>query len=128
MMNTVNVEFSSAEVWFENNAPCINCISKSNGVQIDNAEDLGVLMPMYSLLECSKKYRKITGTLWNFCRDEPSNLLSSNSKSFKYKTSIAGNTYDSEDDTDKVGKNETEIVVPIKTLKQFLEKAKYTIN
>ena len=38
------------------------------------------------------------------------------------------NTYDSDDDTDKVGKNETEIVAPIKTLKQFLEKAKYTIN
>ena len=33
-------------VTFKNNAPFINCISKTNGVQIDNAEDLDVVMPM----------------------------------------------------------------------------------
>ena len=38
-------------VAFRNNAPFINCISKINGVQIDNAEDLDVVMPMYNLLE-----------------------------------------------------------------------------
>ena len=43
---------------FKNNAPLINCISKINGVKIDNAEDLDVVMPMYNLLECSKNYRK----------------------------------------------------------------------
>ena len=36
---------------FKNNAPFINCISKINGVKIDNAEDLDVVMPMYNLLE-----------------------------------------------------------------------------
>ena len=45
-------------VAFKNNAPFINCISKINGVQIDNAEDLDVVMPMYNLIEYSKKYRK----------------------------------------------------------------------
>ena len=45
-------------VAFKNNAPFINCISKINGVKIDNAEDLDVVMPMYNLLECSKNYRK----------------------------------------------------------------------
>ena len=45
-------------VTFKNNAPFINCISKTIGVQIDNAEDLDVVMPMYSLLEYSKNYRK----------------------------------------------------------------------
>ena len=39
---------------FENNAPFINCISKINGIKIDNAEDLDVVMPMYDLLEYSK--------------------------------------------------------------------------
>ena len=34
----------------------INCISKINGVKIDNAEDLDVVMPMYNLLEYSKYY------------------------------------------------------------------------
>ena len=47
-------------------------------------------MLMYNLLEYSKNYRKTTGSLWNYYRDEPSNPLSSNSESFKYKTSIVG--------------------------------------
>ena len=25
---------------------------------------------MYNLLECSKNYRKTTGSLWKYCRDE----------------------------------------------------------
>ena len=105
-------------VAFKNNSPFINCISKINGVQIDNAEDLDVVMPMYNLLEYSKNYKKTTGSLWNYYRDEPSNPLSSNSESFKYKTSITGNTYDG-DDANKVGQNETEIVVPLKHLSNF---------
>ena len=111
-------------VAFKNNAPFVNCISKINGIKINNAEDLDVVMPMYNLLEYSKNYRKRTGSLWNYYRDEPSNPLSSNSESFKYKTSITGNTYNVGDDDDnydanKVGKNETEIVIPIKHLSNF---------
>ena len=60
---------------FKNNASFINCISKINGVKIDNAEDLDVVMPMYKLLEYTKNYRKITGRLWNYYRDEPSDPL-----------------------------------------------------
>ena len=69
---------------FKNNAPFINCISKINGAKIDNAEDLNVVMPMY--LNIVKIIKKTTGSLWNYYRDEPS-------ESFKYKTSITGNTY-----------------------------------
>ena len=64
---------------FKNNAPFINCMSKINGVKIDNVEDLDVAMPMYNLLEYSKNYKKTTISLWNYYRDEPSNPLSSNS-------------------------------------------------
>ena len=111
-------------VAFKNNAPFINCIWKINGVQIDNAEDLDVVMPIYNLLEYSKNYRKTTGSLWNYYRDESNNLLSSNYESFKYKASITGNTYDvgageAGYDADKVCKNETEIVVPLKHLSNF---------
>ena len=107
---------------FKNNAPFINCISKTNGVQIDNAEDLDVVMLMYNLLEYSKNYRKTTGSMWNYYRDEPSNLLSSNSKSFNYKTSITGNTYNVDDgevgyDANKVGKNKIKVVYSTKTFK-----------
>ena len=38
-------------VAFKNNASFINCISKINGIKIDNAEDLDVVMSMYNLLE-----------------------------------------------------------------------------
>ena len=80
-------------VAFKNSAPFITCISKINGVQIDNAEYLDVVVPMYNLLEYNKNYRKTIGSLWNFNRDQPNNPLSTNSESFKYKTSITGNTY-----------------------------------
>ena len=70
-------------VTFKNNAPFINCITKINGIKIDNAEDLDVVMPMYNLLEYSKNYKKTTGSLWNYYRDQPSDPLSANSESFK---------------------------------------------
>ena len=72
---------------FKNNAPFINCISKINGIKIDNAEDLDVVMPMYNLLEYRKSYRKTTGSWHDYYRDDP---LSSNYESFKHKTSIVG--------------------------------------
>ena len=121
-------------VAFKNNAPFINCISKINGIKIDNAEDLDVVMPMYNLLEYSKNHKKTTGSLWNYYRDQPSNPLSTNSESFKYKTSITKNTYNVDEkitdddgnevdnpnyDANKVGKNETEVVIPLKHLSNF---------
>ena len=121
-------------VAFKNNATFINCIVKINGVKIDNAEDLNVVMPIYNLLEYSKDYRKTTERWWNYYRDEPSNPLSSNSEPFKYKTSITGNTYNVDKkitdddgnevdnpkyDANKVGKNETEVVIPLKHLSNF---------
>ena len=47
---------------FKNNAPFVHCISKINGVKIDNAEDLDVVMPMYNLLEHRKNYKETTGS------------------------------------------------------------------
>ena len=70
-------------VAFKNNASFINCISKINVMQIDNAENLDVVMPVYNLLEYSKYYKKTTGSLWNYYRDEPNDPLSTNSESFK---------------------------------------------
>ena len=53
-----NINRRNKSVAFKNNAPFINCISRINGVQIDNAEDLDNVMPMYNLLEYSKYYKK----------------------------------------------------------------------
>ena len=85
VVNPDNAKRNKA-VAFKNNPPFISYISKINGVQIDKAEDLDVVMSMYNLLEYSKNYKKITVSLWNYYRDEPSNPLSINSESFKYKT------------------------------------------
>ena len=81
------------ETVFKNNAPFINCISNTNGIKVDNAEDLDVAMPRYNWLEYNKNYRKTTGSLRNYYRDEPRDPHSFNSESFKYKASITGNTY-----------------------------------
>ena len=70
--NTANDNvFDGKKLVFENNAPFMNCISKINGVKIDSAENLDVVMPNHNLLEYSKNYRKTTGSLWNYYRDEP---------------------------------------------------------
>ena len=111
-------------VAFKDNAPFINCISKINGVKIDNAEGLDVVIPMYNLLEYRKNYKKTTGSLWNYYRDGPTNPLSSNSESFKNNTSITGNTYNigvgkEVYDVNKVGKNKTKVVIPLKNLSNF---------
>ena len=81
-------------------------------------------MPMYNLLEYSKNQRKTTDSLWNYYRDEASDPLSSNFESFKYKTNIQGNTYNVGTgkegyNANKVGKNETEVVVLLKHLSNF---------
>ena len=111
-------------VAFKSNAPFINCISKTNGAKTDNAEDLDVVMSMHNLLEYSKNYRKTTDSLWNYYRNEPSNPFSSDSEYFRYKTSITGNTYtvaagEAGYDANKVGNNETEIVIPLNHLSNF---------
>ena len=55
---------------FKNNAPFISCISKINGVLIESAEDLDIVISMYNLLEYTKNYSKTSGSLWNYYRDE----------------------------------------------------------
>ena len=49
--NANNNTFGDKKLFLKNNAPFISCISKINGLKIDNAEDLDVEMPMYNLLE-----------------------------------------------------------------------------
>ena len=45
--------------------------AEKNNTQIDNAEDIDVVMPMYNLTEYSDNYSKASGSLWQHCRDEP---------------------------------------------------------
>ena len=52
------------KVIFKNCAPFTNCISKINNTQIDNAEYIDIVMPMYNLIEYSDNYSKTSGSLW----------------------------------------------------------------
>ena len=72
------IDIRNSFLAFKNNAPFTNCISKINNGFIDNAEDLDVVMLMYNLLEYSKNYRKTTGSLWNYYRDEPHDFPANN--------------------------------------------------
>ena len=122
--NTANNNaFGEKKLVFKNNTPFINCISKINSVKIDNAEDLDVVMPMYHLLEYSKNYKKTTGSLWNYYRDEPNSSTDNNnithsilnSESFDYKANFMENGVTHNNLT----KNDVKIVVPLKYLSNF---------
>ena len=68
------IDIRNKSLAFKSNALFTNCISKINNVLTDNAEDLDVVMLVYNLLEYSKNYRKTTGILWNYYRDEPNDF------------------------------------------------------
>ena len=121
---------------FKNNAPFINCITEINGIKIDNAEELDVVIPMYNLLEYSKNYKRTAGSLWNYYRDKPNSSTDNNniihailnSKSFDYKSNLIGSVTN-----DNLIKNDVKIVIPLKHLSDFWKnlniplKFKYTI-
>ena len=131
------------QVILKNNASFISCISKINGVLVQNAEDLNIVMPMSNLLEYSKIYSKTSASFWNYYRDELTDEANDNdgpnknvidSKSFKYKTSITastcnvprritdadGNPVNNPNyDQNKRGAKEVEIAVPLKHLGNF---------
>ena len=88
--NNANDNLFDEKSWFLKTF--INCVLKINGVEIDNADDLDVVMSMQNLLEYSRTYRKTAGSLWNYYRDEPNSGTDANniahsildSKSFDY--------------------------------------------
>ena len=132
-------------VILKNNDPFISCITKTNNELIEDAEDLDIVMSMYNLLEYSKNYRKTIGSLYNYYRDESTNdgnddnfanNKTVNSNAFQYKNKIIGNTYNVDStiasaadddprlpnpnhDTNRSGRKEVEIVIPLKYLDNF---------
>ena len=78
---------------------------------------------MYNLLEYSKNYRKTTGSLWNYYRDQPNSTIGDNnithsilnSESFDYKA----NSMENGVTHDNLTKNDVKIVVPLKHVSNF---------
>ena len=93
-------------VTFKKCAPFTKCISRMNNTDIDNAQDIDIVMPMYNLVEYSNNYSKTSGSLWQYYND---NIA----ESFKSKIKITGKTPDDGNTKD------VEIIVPLKYLSNF---------
>ena len=110
------------KVMFKSCTPFTNCISEINNTQIDNAEYIYIVMPMYNLIEYSDNYLKTSGRLWQYCKDIPAVNNADNivdftatnaTDSFKFKTKITGQT----DNDERI--DDVEIMVPLKHLSNF---------
>ena len=112
---------TNKKVTFKNCAPFTNCISKINNTQIDNAEYIDLVMPMYNLIEYIDNYSKTPGSIWQYCKGIPTvnddgNVVNfngaNNTDSFNLKNKLTGQTNND-------GIINVEIMVPLKYLINF---------
>ena len=104
---TKRVDEKNKGVIFKNCALFTKCISRINGIEIDNAQDIDIAMPMYNFIEYSDNYSKIVGSLWQYHIHDPNDNITQ-SESFKSKIKIIGKT------PAAVNKKDVEIIVPLK--------------
>ena len=62
-------------VTFKNCAPFTKCISRINNIDIENAQNIDIVMPMYNFIEYSDNYSKPSESLWQYYKDEPNNNI-----------------------------------------------------
>ena len=112
---------TNKKVIIKNCAPFTNCISKINNTQIDNAEYIDIVVPMYNLIEYSNNYSKTSGSLWQYCKEivtvnNEGDIIDFNganaTDSFIFRATITGQIND--DGIINVG-----IMVPLKYLSNF---------
>ena len=72
---------------FKSCAPFTNCIVQINNTQTDNAKVLGIVMPMYNLIEYSVSYAKTSGGVWQHHKNDLNDSIR-DSESFKLKARI----------------------------------------
>ena len=117
------VKNTNKKVIFKNCARFTSYITKINNTQEDNAEDIDIVMPMYSLIEhISYIIEYTSGSLWQYYRDETAldnndNIIDfcindKESISFGFKQQITGQTRND-------GIRDVEIIVPLKYLGNF---------
>ena len=109
------------DVEFKNSAPFSTCTTKNNDVFVGEANHIYIVMPMYNLIEYSDNYSDMSGSLWQFKRDEvPDNnadLTINNSQSFKYKVILVEKAKDFVNQ--KISVKDAEIVFLLKYLINF---------
>ena len=99
-------------VTFKNCVPFTKCTSRINNTDIDNAQNINIVMPMYNLIEYSDSYSKISGRLWQYYKDDPDDNIV-DTESFKSKLKTTGKT------PDDLNAKYVEINVPLEYLKNF---------
>ena len=119
---------TNKEVIFKNCAPFTSCIGKINNTQIDNAEYIDIGKLMYNLIEYSDNYSKISGSLWQYCKEIPAvdnegTIVDFNganaADSFNFKTKKTGQTAADNNNSNIAEKVDVEIMVPLKYLSNF---------
>ena len=115
-------------VIFKNSSPFTNCISKINNTQIDDAEYIDIVMPMYNLMEYSENYSKTSRSLRQYCREiaavnDNGDIVDFNgpnsTDSFNFKTKITGESAPDNNNGNIAGRVNVEIMVPLKYLSNF---------
>ena len=99
-------------VIFKNCAPFTKCMSRINNTDIDNAHNIDIVMPMYSLIEYSDNYSKTSRSLWQYYKDHSNDNITQ-SESVKSKIKITGKA------PAAVNTKDVEIIVPLKYLSNF---------
>ena len=97
---------------FKNCTPFTKWISRINNADIDTAQEIDIVMPMYNLIEYSDNYSKTSGGFWQHYKDDPTDNITQ-SESFKSKIQITGKTPAAGNTED------VEIIVPLKYLSNF---------
>ena len=65
------VNDTNEKVIFKNCAPFTNCVRKTNNTRVDDAQDIGIVLPMYDLMEYVGAYSKTSRSLWQYYKYEP---------------------------------------------------------
>ena len=106
----------------------MRCISKINNTEIDNAQYIYIVMPMYNLIQYSDNYSKTSGSLWQQCKEIPAvnnngDVVDFNganaTDSFNFKTKITGQTAANNNNGNIAGRVDIDIMVPLKYLSNF---------
>ena len=109
----------------KNCAPFTKCNLEINDENVDTAENLDIVMPMYNLIEYSDNNQNSSATLYQYKRDEPpeddavADLTADNSDSLKYKIKSLGNVTEVAGDATGVRRLNVKVAVPLKYLSNF---------
>ena len=96
---------------FKNCAPFRTYDVTTNDEDVEKAEDLDIVMPMYNLLEYSDNYQDSTRSLYQFKRDDNANVAD-DTTSLVYKSKLIKGTDDN-------NVNHVKLVVPLKYVSNF---------